>query len=160
MYSPAIIGDDKFYQDEVSTIINIRISNYSAWPPRVENQLAYRYYFNISEVLEAGYTIEDVTVDIISDTELVLSEPIQLSGTLYFIEIYYQNVEIFPGGNGNEYKEATVRIGLPAFQGYTTGWNSDNDWSYQELSNNWIIANNIPVYDKMTGTLLFGSEPN
>ena len=37
--------------------------NHTAWPARVAKDISYRYYFNIEELLAAGYSPDIITVE-------------------------------------------------------------------------------------------------
>ncbi len=152
IYSPDII-------DYVTTTVNIRLCNYAAWPARSHDDLAYRYFFDVTEVYTAGFTINDVAVTLDPDSEATVTGPIQWSGYIYYVEVYYDGVELFPAGGGNEYREAQLILGLKALENYETAWDPTNDWSYQGLNNDWSVSDYIPVYDYGLGTILYGTVP-
>ncbi|MBY9007667.1 MAG: glycoside hydrolase family 9 protein [Candidatus Lokiarchaeota archaeon] len=152
LYSPDIV-------DYPTTEVIIRLCNYAAWPARVHDDLSYRYFFNISEVIAEGYSIDNVTIEFDSEIDVNITGPILWSGNTYYVEIHYNNTELFPGGGGNEYKEAKLVLGLKVIENYIDAWDPTNDWSYQGLSGDYIISDYIPVYDHGLGLLLYGTTP-
>ncbi len=133
-----------------STIL-VRAQNRTAWPARVTDQLSYRYYFDISEGIDAGYTIDDYTF--------------QLNGT--------GSIEVKNAGGSVYYADVTnlpsiSPIGDPAFRTETqinirvangVPYDVSNDWSAQGLSSpsQPEESPNIPLYEN--GELVFGNEP-
>ena len=59
LISAAINGDNKKF-----TELKVYTRNHSAWPARVIKDLSYNYYFDITEIIEAGLTVEDITTRI------------------------------------------------------------------------------------------------
>ena len=45
------------------TEIKAWAKNYTAWPARVAKDISYRYFFDVSELLEKGLSVDDITVE-------------------------------------------------------------------------------------------------
>ena len=86
LISAAINGDNKKF-----TELKVYTRNHSAWPARVIKDLSYNYYFDITEIIEAGLTVEDITTRIGADQhsgdegKASISEPIQYKDNIIFI---------------------------------------------------------------------------
>ena len=71
--------------------------NHSAWPTRVIKDLSYNYYFDISEVLDAGLTLDDITVRIGNNQhkggvgEVSISGPHLYKGNVYYVKIIFSD---------------------------------------------------------------------
>ncbi|GHU51862.1 endoglucanase [Clostridia bacterium] len=153
--------------------------NHTAWPARVLNTPTIRYFFDMSEVFEAGYTVNDVYTKIDYErysngkdsspltatvSPLQISEhPIQYDGNIYYVELSYPNSpSVFaPQGQEQHKLDIQFRFGLP--DGSKAGsWDASNDYSYAGLANtdNATLAktNLICLYDG--DKLVYGIEPN
>lgn len=137
-----------------------QVNNRSAWPPTVKTGMSARYFMDLSEVFEAGYTANDITLSIKeSDEGASVSELILWSENIYYFVLDYTDVSIHPGHWDTCEKETTVSIKSPVTGGFA------NDWSYQEITPNPDYdcktfngkTEYIPVYDN--GILLWGEEP-
>ena len=123
--------------------------NHTAWPARVAKNIKYRYYFDVSEVLEAGLSVDDITVKIGSQQyqegqqgyATTTGKPIKYegdpSGNTYYAEIVFEDGRaIMPTGQSEHRDEVQFRVSIPdAVDGKpTTGaWNPENDWSYEGI---------------------------
>ncbi len=148
--------------------LKLRFTNHSAWPARVQDNISYRYFMDLSELLAAGYKASDVVIRVDRDQAAMYSGegvkpaeitgPTQYDGNIYYIEVNYPDgraaMPISEGRNQCELMLALV------FPDYGTGWDATNDFSNEEIlgSEDPVIAKNIPVY--MDGKLYFGTEPD
>lgn len=140
------------------TEIAVWATNHSAWPAQVTDQMCFRYYVNLSEGFNAGFTINDYIVSLnTSPAGTTVSPLIQCGGTEYYVEVCYNNIDIYPGGQSESHKEAQVRIALPNGSP-TSAWNPNNDWSYNGLTSNLAPNDHIPLYNN--GQLLYGVLPS
>lgn len=159
---------DEFYmeacinQENTSyTELKVQATNHSAWPARIIKDLRYRYFFDISEVIEAGYSASDITVKIGFDEygDTKISDPIQYDGTVYYVEITYPDGSVLrPTGQSEHQAELQFRVAMPDG---TSCWDPSNDYSYQGLEfGNTSIAktDHITMYDGTT--LVYGTEPD
>jgi endoglucanase len=137
-----------------------QVNNRSACPPTVRTGLSARYFLDLSEVFDAGYSVDDVKVKIQSSDEgASLDGLTQWSGDVYYFELKWTGTPIHPGHWDLCEKEAIVRITHPV-SGATS-----NDWSYQEITTDPDydcktfngMTEYIPIYDD--GVLLWGAEP-
>ena len=71
---------------ESFTELKVYAMNHSAWPTRVIKDLSYNYYFDITEVIEAGYNANDIITKIEMISIAVMKVKLQLLN-LYIIEI-------------------------------------------------------------------------
>lgn len=142
--------------------IKAQATNHSAFPARVANSLSYRYFFDISELLENGLTIDDVTVKIGYDEfsgNTVASDPIHYKDNIYYVEFTYTDSSVIrPSGQSEHQAELQFRISVPD---NSKVWDSTNDWSFQGLqegNNNTAITPYICMYD--SGVMIWGIEPD
>lgn len=156
------------------TEIKAYAMNHSAWPTRVIKDLSYRYYFDISELIEQGASINDVEVRIGYDQHagesfgtLSISNPVQYDGSIYYVEISFDDGSVvMPTGQSEWRSECQFRIGindsLKDANGNKVVWDSTNDYSFQELvqggETDMIDTPYITMYDG--GTLIWGTEPD
>lgn len=155
--------------------------NHTAWPTRVAKNIKYRYYFDVSEVLEAGLSVDNITVSIGSQQyqegqqghATTTGKPIKYdgdpSGNTYYAEIVFEDGRaIMPTGQSEHRDEVQFRISIPdAVDGKpTTGaWNPENDWSYEgvedapnELKYKDALNDHITMY--VDDVLVWGTEPD
>lgn len=138
------------------------LRNRSAWPAKVLYDASFRYFVDISELIDKGVKPEDIKVT------LGYNENAQISPSLLPWDkaknIYYANISfvpgnaIYPGGQSAHRREVQFRIEAP---NGTTGWDNTNDFSYNGITSSGTTlakAPNIPVYNE--GKLLAGKEPS
>ena len=155
--------DDEFFTEaslnstgSTYTEIKALINNRSGWPARLIQNLNFNYYFDASEVIAAGYTVNDLTVSTnYVEFPVTLSAIKQYSGNIYYINIAFKDgTSIFPGGQSEYAGEVQFRIAAPTGTGF---WDAGNDFSAKGLTSTVAKTANIPVYDGTTR--LFGNEP-
>ena len=155
--------------------------NHTAWPARVAKNIKYRYYFDVSEVLEAGLSVDDITVRIGSQQyqegqqghATTTGKPIKYegdpSGNTYYAEIVFEDGRaIMPTGQSEHRDEVQFRISIPdAVDGKPTNgaWDPKNDWSYEgiedapnELKYKAALNDHITMY--VDDVLVWGTEPD
>ncbi|MCD8219032.1 MAG: glycoside hydrolase family 9 protein [Ruminococcus sp.] len=149
------------------TEIKVYAMNHSAWPARTIQDLSYRYYFDISELIDAGYSIDDVSVKIGYDQhasdkgQISISDPILYDGTVYYVELRFADGSVvMPTGQSEHRSECQFRISIPDnIQGV---WDATNDYSYQMLVQDgedaMVDTPYITMYDG--DTLIWGIEPD
>ncbi|MDR0920702.1 MAG: glycoside hydrolase family 9 protein [Oscillospiraceae bacterium] len=169
-----VVQDSQFF-----TGFSLRAYNHTAWPARVLQSPTIRYFFDISEVLEAGYTVDDMYTKIDYErynggndasplgspvSPLQISEkPVQYDGNIYYVELSYPNSpSVFaPQGQEQHRLDIQFRFGVP--EGSTPGsWDKTNDYSYDGLDGSdattFNITDKICLYDG--DTLIYGIEPD
>ena len=141
--------------------------NHSAWPARTIKDLSYNYYFDISELVDAGYSINDVSVKIGYDQhssdkgKISISDPIQYSGNIYYVKLSFADGSVvMPTGQSEHRSECQFRISIPDnIQGV---WDPTNDYSYAGLEQGgedaMVATDHITMYDG--DTLIWGVEPD
>ena len=143
--------------------------NHTAWPARVQKDIELRYYFDISEVLESGLTVDDITV--LSNAQqysagspgyATFSGPHQYDGNIYYASIKFEDGrQICPIGQSEHRDEVQFRITIPDGKGGT--WDPSNDWSYEgvdklDLKKPESLNKHITMY--ANGKLVWGEEPD
>lgn len=126
------------------TEIKMWAMNHTAWPARVQKDIEVRYYFDISEILDAGLTASDVKVEGKSQ-QYTAGEQGYATVTgphLYKDNIYYASIKfedgraIQPTGQSEHRDEVQFRVSIPdAVDGKSMNgvWDTSNDPSYQGL---------------------------
>jgi hypothetical protein len=138
---------------EISGVLN----NQSGWPARNSTKLSYRYFVDLSDVFAAGYGLSDLTVSTAYNQGSGVSGLRQWSGSIYYVEISFSGINVYPGGQSESRKEVQFRISLPTNTN-NPDWNNANDWSFSGLnSTDRVKTRRIPVYDN--GVKVFGDEP-
>lgn len=144
------------------TEVAVWATNHSAWPSAETDQVCYRYFVDISEGIAAGYTSTDYTTTInTAPNGTTVSDLILWEGTIYYVEVCFNNVNIYPGGQSESRKEAQLRVALPN-NAPSAAWDVTNDWSYyiaenSPLTNSLQPNPHIPFYND--GQLLCGELP-
>ena len=133
------------------------IYNQSAWPARIIKNLSFRYFIDISELIQSGTNPQAIKVNFKPQPGVSVS-PLQAwsgSKTIYYIQVDLDGNQIYPGGEPVYKKEVQFNLTNP-----TVAWNPDNDWSYPKQNNQQRLLPpfNIPVYD--SGKLIYDAEPN
>lgn len=155
------------------TEIKAYAMNHSAWPARVIKDLSYNYYFDISELVEQGFSIDDVQVTKGTDQHsgdegvATVSDPIHYDGNIYYIKVTFGDGRVvMPTGQSEHRSELQFRIGIPdnlkTADGSKPVWNADNDYSAKGLvqggEDSMIETPYITMYDG--DTLIWGEEPD
>jgi hypothetical protein len=123
--------------------------------------ISCRYYFNISELIAKGQTIQDVSHDVYYDEgETLFSVATKVTGpTAYDAAngIYYMNYE---WTSDQWYGDLELQFGLVAAQdsNWQDNWDPTNDYSRSGITSAFAATTKIPVY--LNGTLVYGAEPN
>lgn len=144
--------------------IEVTVYNDTFLPPRYVDDIKCRYFFNISELLAVGQTIDDVIVEIYYDEEnantngesfATISEPVKWddNGT-YYVEISWEGCEF--------YGDRVFHFGLIADmdENFETNWDPSDDYSREGLEiseEELFLTELIPVY--VDGKLVWGKEP-
>lgn len=150
--------------------------NHTAWPARVEKDIAYRYFFDASEIFAAGLTVDDITVEGKSQQYnkgqqgyATVSGPYKYdgdpTGNTYYAEIKFEDGRaIQPTGQSEHRDEVQFRISIPDAKASNGAWDSSNDWSFEgvakatSLKKSDSLNKHIPMY--VNGVLVWGEEPD
>lgn len=134
------------------------VYNRTAWPARVTDQLSFRYFVDISDVLASGNKASDMRVtSSYSQHSAKVSQlkPWDIENGIYYVDIDLSGAKIYPGGKSEHKSEIQFRITAPGKWDYTKS-PSFKDLS-SSTSNSLVKSENIPLYDD--GALVFGKEP-
>ncbi|WP_026973024.1 glycoside hydrolase family 9 protein [Aliagarivorans marinus] len=139
--------------------ISARVHNHTAWPARTTDQLTMRYFVDLSEVIAAGYSAADVELGTAYDQGSGFTGPFPWGDpaqNLYYGEISFKGVNIFPGGQSDSKKEVQFRFALPS-DNNNPDWDNSNDPSWDDYGSAHVEAPKIALYD--AGVLVWGQEP-
>ena len=150
-----VVEQPKWAEWEVAAVINGEgasytevkawAMNHTAWPARVAKDVEYHYFFDVSEVLKAGLSVDDIKVEGKSQQytageqgSATVSGPYKYegdpTGNTYYAKIKFDDGRaIMPTGQSEHRDEVQFRVSVPdAKDGKpTTGaWDPSNDWSY------------------------------
>ncbi|PWW07156.1 processive endocellulase [Paenibacillus cellulosilyticus] len=137
------------------TEIKALLNNRSGWPARMGDKLSFKYFVNLSEVYNAGYTAADLSVITNYNQGATVSQvlPYDAANHIYYVDVDFSGTKIYPGGQPYYKKEVQFRITAP--QG---AWDPTNDYSYAGLVTQTTAKTSLmPVYD--AGVKVFGQEP-
>ncbi|GMK37672.1 hypothetical protein PCCS19_07260 [Paenibacillus sp. CCS19] len=137
------------------TEIKALLNNRSGWPARMGDKLSFKYFMDLSEVYNAGYTAANLTVVTNYNQGATVSQvlPYDIANHIYYVNVDFTGTKIYPGGQPYYKKEVQFRITGP--QG---AWDPANDYSYAGLVTQTPAKTTlIPVYD--AGVKVFGQEP-
>ncbi len=146
--------------------LSFKITNHTAWPARVVDDISYRYYMDLTEVIEAGFAATDITMRCDRDQAKMYSDVTPATYSLnhykdniYYIEIVYADGRAaMPISEGRHQCEFMLAVVFPNYQ---SGWNAENDYSNTDLLENvgdFIVSDYVTVYQ--AGTLIYGTEPD
>lgn len=131
--------------------------NRTAWPARVTDDLSFRYFIDISDVLAQGYKASDMKVSSSYSQHgaKVSLKPWDEENGIYYVEIDLSGAKIYPGGQSEHKSEVQFRIAAPG------KWDYTKSPSYVDIasssSNNLAKAAHMALYDGEE--LVYGSEP-
>lgn len=153
--------------------------NHTAWPARVEKNISFRYFFDVSEILDGGLSIDDIKIEAKSQQYsegesgyAVANGPFKYegdpSGNTYYAEIKFEDGRaIMPTGQSEHRDEVQFRISIPdAVDGKPTKgcWNPSNDWSYKGVEEATSLKSEDSLNDHITmyvnDKLVWGTEPD
>lgn len=163
--------------DATGSTISFKITNHSAWPARVQDNISVRYYMDLSEVKAAGYNPEELVIRCDRDQSAMyaasgvksaeISKPIQYDGDIYYVEINLPDGRaVLPISEGMQQCEILLALVMP---NYASGWDASNDPSNKEIDGasgttgedgfvRGIVTKYVPVY--INGELYYGEEPD
>ncbi|MBN1174832.1 MAG: glycoside hydrolase family 9 protein [Micromonosporaceae bacterium] len=141
--------------------VTITMNNRTTHPPHFETELSARYYFDISELIDAGQDISAVTTAVYYDeSKSSYDEPATLTGPvaadaangIYYVEISWKGA--------NLYGKRDFQFGLIAAQDSTwvSRWDPSNDFSHTGLTKTAAATDYVPVY--RAGKKITGKEPS
>jgi len=154
--------------------------NHTAWPARVAKDIEYHYFFDVSEIIDGGLSVDDIKVEGKSQQYgegeqgyATVSGPYKYegdtTGSTYYAKIKFEDGRaIQPTGQSEHRDEVQFRISIPdAVDGKSTAdaWDATNDWSYKggldkatDLKKADSLNKHIAMY--VDGVLVWGEEPD
>ncbi|MBQ8906754.1 MAG: glycoside hydrolase family 9 protein [Ruminococcus sp.] len=143
--------------------VEVTIYNDTSLPPRYEDDMKIRYFFDISEMVAAGQTVDDISLDICYDAEksntngesfAVLSEPLPWDeeNNIYYVEVSWQDCMFY----GSRVFHWALIGDMDA--NYETNWDHTNDYSRQGLLIDEITSTEL-ICMYVDGELVWGIEP-
>ncbi len=133
------------------------VYNKTSWPARVTDKLVLAYFFDISEIIEAGGSEKDITITTNYMQGGKAGEVKKWKDNIYYVTIDFTGEKICPAGQDSYKREVQFRIASN-----NGSWNTSNDYSYQGLSGSGggalIKGEYLALYDN--GKLVYGSEPD
>lgn len=157
--------------------LSFKVTNHSAWPARVQDNISFRYYMDLSEFVDAGIDPESIVIRCDRDQSAMyasngvksaeISKPIKYDGNIYYVEVTLPDGRaVLPISEGMQQCEIMLAFVCP---NYGDGWDAANDFSNKEILNadtttdesgtvHGIMSPYIPVY--VNGELYYGYEPD
>jgi endoglucanase len=171
-YDTAVINQESSQGSQITvTIYNIAVD-----PPHFESNMAFRYYFNISELQAAGQSISDVSTVIYydqnanmpGDSATTVTSPVAVNAAqgLYYVEFDFH-------GPISNYRQLEFGLNANIGSDFKFHWDATNDPSHQGLSGTSSststpaatatptgLTQNIPLYLKANSAPVWGQEPS
>lgn len=138
--------------------IRAYVFNQSAWPARVAENITLRYFVDLTEVYEAGGSVNNlaVTTNYTEGASASGLIPWDEEKHIYYVLIDFTGTQIYPGGQSSYKKEVQFRI-----RNEQGAWDNTNDPSFADLTNNngssMVRTQAIVLYDG--NEKVFGNEP-
>ncbi|MDH4318857.1 MAG: glycoside hydrolase family 9 protein, partial [Desulfobulbaceae bacterium] len=146
-----------------SAITRVRLSvvNESAYPPRSSKGLYVRYFVDLSELYEAGYSVDDVVLTVYSNEGSLLKlKRWKKSAYIFYVENSFIGTEITPLGATAKQKSVEFSIGVSSPE---IPWNPENDPSFAGLLfDTGVKSVGVALYDVELPEgeeLIWGVEP-
>ncbi|AWB27479.1 glycoside hydrolase family 9 protein [Halococcoides cellulosivorans] len=159
---PYFVTAELAQETDARTQAKITLYNRSFNPPHYEDGLSARYFFDISELREAGQTIDAVEVAVMYDEQEARYEgECDVTGPHAWDEeagIYYVDMD---WSGPDIYGKRELQIALIAAQAddFEPHWDPTNDHSYRGIDPDGAsVVPEIPVY--LDGELVYGEEPD
>ena len=135
------------------------VHNHTAWPAVVTSDLKLRYFLELKHELSKGYRLDELEVrTAYSQASQVM--PLKAWGNpeagLYYVEVSFAGIDIFPGGQSESRKEVQFRIALPSHTDRPE-WSNAEDPSWDDYGNAFQLAPKIALY--RGEQLVWGREP-
>jgi endoglucanase len=142
------------------TEIKAVVYNQTGWPARVTDKLSFKYFMDLTEVVDANVDPLSLAVrmNYSEGKGITISKilPWDTSKNIYYVNIDMTGENIYPGGQSAHRREVQFRVSAPDGTKY---WDPTNDFSYKGIKAGSTVelTQYIPVYDN--GVKVFGTEP-
>lgn len=150
-------------ENTARTQVEVTIFNEAFLPPRYVDDIKVRYFFDISELLAAGQSADDITLDVCYDAEnantngksfATITDPQvwDAENNIYYVEISWQNCMFY---GSRVYHWALIG---DMDENYETNWDPTNDYSRTGLKIDEVEETEyITMY--VDDELVWGKEP-
>ncbi len=152
------------------TQFSVCLYNMSSKPPRFEETLSARYFIDLSELYNAGQTVDDVTIEVYYDEVAAgtdNAQAVKVTGPFkwsddpndhtYYVEMDWSGISFY----GTRELQIGIIVGQDA--NYNSNWDATNDYSRQDIVitdvyRDYGVTDKIPLYQN--GKLVYGVEPD
>ncbi|MBP0972481.1 MAG: glycoside hydrolase family 9 protein [Oscillospiraceae bacterium] len=157
--------------------VSFKITNHSAWPARVQDNISFKYFMDLSEAKAMGLDPTQVVVRCDRDQSAMysgkgiksaeISEIKHYDGDIYYVEVNLPDGRaVLPVSEGMQQCEILLAFVLPD---YKDGWDGSNDFSNKDILTakgtedatgkvTGVVTKYVPVY--VNGELYYGIEPD
>ena len=148
--------------------VSLKLTNHTAWPARVVDNVSFRYFMDLSEIKAAGKDPSSITIRCDRNQSKMYAEkgvqpaeisgPIQYSGDIYYVDVTFPDGRAcVPVSEGMHQCEILLAL---VFPDYGNGWDATNDFSNKDILSNTapVMTPYVPVY--VDGKLYYGQEPD
>ncbi|MEO1146755.1 MAG: Calx-beta domain-containing protein [Cyanobacteria bacterium J06638_22] len=125
--------------DSYSTTVRANLHNDSAV---ARSDLSFRYFVDLSELFDAGYSTNDVLIGEINGPLVSDLNVWDAAEDIYYVEVDFSGTAIAPSNFASVEFSLGVSSSLP-----TSAWDTANDWSTQSLTGDVMTSRHLPVYD-------------
>jgi len=128
------------------------VYNMTAWPARAATDVELRYFVDLSEIYDAGYTADDVqiTTNYMQSGRVDGLKVWNEENHIYYLSIVFDDGSLYPGGQSRYKSEIQARMIGP-----DNIWDNSNDYSFTGLGSG--SGEYLALYEN--GELVCGSEP-
>ncbi|MFN8074448.1 MAG: glycoside hydrolase family 9 protein [Kineosporiaceae bacterium] len=149
-------------ENKARTQLTIEVNNRVTHPPALVDDLSARYYVDLTELVAAGQTVDDVVTEVyydeaktISGQDATISRPIKYgtTGNLYYVEVSWKGIDFWG--------KREFQFGLISKQDkdFLDHWNPTNDYSRKDLPTG-ALGDTPRVTTYRNGVLVDGTEPD
>ncbi len=139
-------------------LINIKVNNATAYPPRELENMSFRYFFDMSDDELNSFAFSKLKMSIYYDSSAqnvpLKSGKVDGKDGVYYLEGTLGLIS--PVGDGKKSAQMEIYLGDYAL----SGWDYTNDPSFVGLTNDSFgLAEHVVLYDG-DGHILWGTDPN
>lgn len=137
------------------TEIKALIHNRTGWPARSANNVEFRYFIDLSEVISAGGSASaiEITQNYMQSGRVEGLKTWDEAKHIYYLSVVFDDGALYPGGQSQCKAEIQVRMRNPGGK-----WDPSNDPSYAGIQTGTLIGGEkTAIYED--GELVFGTEP-
>ena len=127
----------------------------TGWPARSADNIEYRYFVDLSEVVNKGGKISDIeiTANYMQSGRVEGLKTWDEAKNIYYLSVVFDDGSLYPGGQSQYKAEIQVRMRNPNGK-----WDPSNDPSYAGIQTGTLTSGErSALYED--GVLVFGTEP-